>query len=108
MPACFRDQRIESDIILLLNKYPSIREDLGYLENLLRESTIPARRCQEFIPDWVWRAEVHIQAFEGELAFNRCSLVYESDRTICTLLLLFDNDVSTYQDMIGEIVTRRT
>ena len=107
MPACFR-QQIEQDIDLLVSKYPSIDNDIRYLENLLRDSRVPGWRCQEFVPEWVWRIDVHISAFEGIQAERRCTLVYEQDSTACYFLLLYDNDLYRYEDLVGQIAMRRS
>ena len=75
----FRDTRLDGEIEALVPKYPSIRDDVRFIENLLRDGTIPSRRCGDFYPAWVWRTEVHVSAFDGENAQDRCSLVYERD-----------------------------
>lgn len=107
MLACFRNPLLEHDIASLIDKYPSIDQDMILLENLLRDSLVHAARCQEFIPDWVWRTEVHIQAFQGFAALDRCTLVFEKDRTAVYPILLYDNETHSYQDVVSEIIQRR-
>ena len=107
MPSVFRNDRIARDIELLLPKYPSLEDDIGYIENLLREGIIPSRRCIEFVPEWVWEVYVQISALEGHAAMDRCSLIYEKDVDSCYLLLLYDRDVRSYGSVLDEIRARR-
>lgn len=107
MRAVFPGNGLVADIESLVNKYPSIREDLRYLANLLRVSRVPSQRSVEFLPDLVFRTDVHVQALEGAEAESRCSLIYEVDGNDCYLLLLYDNDVHVLGDMIRRIEERR-
>jgi hypothetical protein len=105
MPRVFSDQ-IAEDIDGLLGKYSTIQQDVHYFENQLRIAWLHSIRCMEFNPSWVLRTEVQISAFEGQAANNRCSIVNERDGEDCYLLLLFDNDIFRYDDVIALIKQR--
>ena len=107
MPGVIRSGGLKGDIASLQAKYPSLDDDIRYLENLLRTGRPPSTRCGEFVPEWVWRIEVHISAFKGGAAEDRCTLVYERDGPECYLWLVFDNDTRTYASVVTEVGERR-
>lgn len=107
MGPVFRENGLDGDIESLVSKYPSLEDDVRYVEALLREGPVPSKRCQEFVPEWVWRVNVHISAFAGHEAADRCTLVYERYGPDCHLWLLFDNDNHVYENMIGTVKERR-
>ena len=107
MPGVFRCNQLAEDIEGLLPTYPSIEQDVKYMENLLGSGWVPSARCLEFIPSLVWRTEIQISAFEGRSAIDRCTIVYERDGTDCHIWLLFDNDRYRYDDLITQVTERR-
>lgn len=107
MRACFPCPSFGGDLKLLCLKYPSIYEDIRFLTTYMRTSRVHSERCTSFNPDIVLRTGVQITGLPWAEAQDRCTLVYEIDGAAFHLLLLYDNDVYTYEEMIPLIASRR-
>ncbi|GEM_PF-4559399 len=83
MPAVSHFPELEDDIASVVQKYPSIRDELEYVSNLIRRGVrIGGVRLREFNPDLVYRFDVTITDL-GPRGEDRCSLIYELDGNDC-------------------------
>ena len=96
------------DLKRLSQKYPSIRDDIEDIRNMVREDAHIGLRCLEFPPeDWIFRIGVSISLL-GPKGKDRCSLICEKDGQDCYFLLAYDNDSNVWGvDIIDKIIARK-
>lgn len=114
--------QFEADMKQLERRFPSLRSDVEYLKNLLRQDTRLGGKgvwelAGELPRSTVFEVDVPISEAPPAAAFNRVTLVYEMERVsrsdpspqVCTLILVYSNDDNRYtqQRAMLDEVTRR-
>lgn len=106
MPGITNHEDFEGDLQALSHKYVTIRKDIEYVTNYIRDGARMGYSCREFAPAFIIRVDVSISAL-GPKGQDRCSLICEKDRTDCYLLMAYDNDDNEWGDaIISKIGTR--